>query len=194
VQLIPAGDGWIVRPLTDKGRAVTAPIKDAAPASADEIGQATDRVRKVEAALAKNAVAADWAKVLESSFHLPLWEALGKKCLGCSICSYVCPSCSCFDVNDAGNATCGTRCRSWDACTFATFTRHASGHNPRPTQPSRYRQRVLHKFSYFPLQNGGEVMCVGCGRCVAQCPVGMNILESVETVVAASGEGLDARR
>ncbi len=193
-QLIPAGDGWIVRPLTDKGRALAAPLKDAAPASADDVKQASARIQKVEDALRQNAVAAEWAKVLEASFHLPLWEALGRTCLGCSICSYVCPSCSCFDVNDSGNATCGTRCRSWDACTFALFTRHASGHNPRPTQASRYRQRVLHKFSYFPLQNGGEFMCVGCGRCVAQCPVGMNILESVETVVAASEEGLDARR
>jgi len=186
VQMTAAGDGWIVRALTEKGRALVAPLKDATAASADDVQRASDRIRTVEETLAKHPVAADWAKVLESRFHLPLWEAIGRRCLGCSICSYVCPSCSCFDVNDSGNATCGTRCRSWDACTFASFTRHASGHNPRPTQPSRYRQRVLHKFSYFPLQHGGELMCVGCGRCVAQCPVGMNILESVETVATAS--------
>ena len=106
--------------------------------------------------------------------------------MGCSICNYLCPSCSCFDVQDRGTAACGERCRSWDSCTFALFTRHASGHNPRPTQPSRYRQRVLHKFAYFPLSNQGRLMCVGCGRCARHCPVGLSIQDSVQQVLAAA--------
>lgn len=195
VQLIAAAEAWLVVPLTPKGEALTAPLRDrAASPSAEEWAQARERVQRVEAGLRQSPVAREWASVLESSFDLPLWEALGRRCVGCSICTYVCPSCSCFDVQDTGNAWCGERCRSWDSCTFALFTRHASGHNPRPTQASRYRQRVLHKFAYFPLENDGRFMCVGCGRCVKLCPVGMSIQESVQRVVAASQEGGDARR
>ncbi len=193
-QLIPAGDGWVVRALSDKGRAVTGPLEDAAPASAAEVQAALERVNRIEEGLRGNAVGPTWAAALEAAFPLPLWEALGRRCLGCGICAYVCPSCSCFDVNDAGSATCGTRCRSWDSCTFALFTRHASGHNPRATPAARFRQRVLHKFSYFPREHGGELMCVGCGRCVALCPAGMNVLDAAEAVVAAAQEAPDARR
>ncbi len=194
LQLIAGGDGWLVLPLTSKGEALTSSLKDrAAMPSTEEWAQARERVQRVAESLRQSPVAREWARVLESSFDLPLWQALGQRCLGCSICTYVCPSCSCFDVQDSGNAWCGERCRSWDSCTFASFTRHASGHNPRPSQASRYRQRVLHKFAYFPLSNEGQFMCVGCGRCVKLCPVGMNIQESVQHVVAASREGSDAR-
>lgn len=194
VQVVSAGDAWLVRALTPSGEALTACLAGRTAASAEDCAGAAERIRQVEAAISERPVAREWAAALEASFDLPLWQALGRRCLGCSICTYVCPSCSCFDVQDSGNAWCGERCRSWDSCTFALFTRHASGHNPRPTQASRYRQRVLHKFAYFPLQNGGELMCVGCGRCVALCPVGMNVHESVRGVMAASQEANDARR
>ena len=194
LQLVAAGEGWLLRPLTPKGEALTAPLRDRARTpSREEWAQAQERARRLKERIGASPVAREWASVLESSFGLPLWEALGRRCLGCSICTYVCPSCSCFDVQDTGNAWCGDRCRSWDSCTFAGFTRHASGHNPRPTQASRYRQRVLHKFAYFPLENEGRFMCVGCGRCVTLCPVGMSIHESVQRVVAASRESGDAR-
>jgi ferredoxin len=188
-----AAEAWIIRPLTAKGEALTASLAGHAAPSDAERTAAADRARQVTDSMQRKPIAAEWAAALEGSFGAPLWEALGRRCLGCSICSYVCPSCSCFDVQDSGNAWCGERCRSWDSCTFGLFTRHASGHNPRGTQPSRVRQRVLHKFAYYPAQHEGAFMCVGCGRCVSLCPVGMNIEESVRQVVAASGEGRDAR-
>jgi len=194
LQLVAVGEGWIVRPLTRKGEALTASLRGRAPVPAPEDwAQAEERARRVAERIRQRPIAREWAAVLEASFGLPLWEALGRRCLGCSICTYVCPSCSCFDVQDSGNAWCGERCRSWDSCTFALFTRHASGHDPRPTQAARYRQRVLHKFAYFPLANDGQTMCVGCGRCVALCPVGMNVHESVQRVAAAARESVDAR-
>ncbi|MBI2467890.1 MAG: 4Fe-4S dicluster domain-containing protein [Candidatus Rokubacteria bacterium] len=188
VRVIAVGEAWLVEPLTPKGEALTAPLRDRAAAPPEEWARAEAHVQGVEAGLRQNPVAREWASVLERSFDLPLWQALGRQCLGCSICTYVCPSCSCFDVQDTGNARCGDRCRSWDSCTFALFTRHASGHNPRPTQAARYRQRVLHKFAYFPLENDGRFMCVGCGRCVKLCPVGMSIQDSVQRVVTAARE------
>jgi ferredoxin len=187
VRVIALAEAWLVEPLTQKGEAVSAALRDLASApSADEWAAARDRLRQVEGHLRRNPVAREWAAVLERNFDLPLWEALGRRCLGCSICTYVCPSCSCFDVQDTGTAWCGDRCRSWDSCTFALFTRHASGHNPRPTQAARYRQRVLHKFAYFPASHAGQFMCVGCGRCLKLCPVGLSIQDSVERVVAAA--------
>jgi ferredoxin len=193
VMLARAGDAWIGRTLTPKGEALTASLAGSPAPSAAERAQAEARLRQVAESMQRKPIAAEWAAALEQNFATPLWDALGKSCLGCSICSYVCPSCSCFDVTDQGNAWCGERCRSWDSCTFGLFTRHASGHNPRTAQPARYRQRVLHKFAYYPAQHEGAFMCVGCGRCVAMCPVGMNIEESVHQVVAASREGSDAR-
>jgi len=188
VQVLAAGERWLVRPLTAKGEALTAALRGRAAPSQDEWAQARAGIERAEASLRQNPVAREWAAVLEANFDLPLWEAVGQRCVGCSICNFVCPSCSCFDVHDGGNAFCGERCRSWDSCTFATFTRHGSGHNPRPTQPSRYRQRVLHKFAYYPQSNAGEFMCVGCGRCVRHCPVGLSIYESVNQVVSAARE------
>lgn len=192
VQIVQVGESWLVRPLTEKGEAATAGLGARAKTSAEDWGRAQQASERVAETIRRSPIAREWASVLESSFNLPLWEALGRKCVGCSICSYVCPSCSCFDVQDQGNAWCGERCRSWDACTFGLFTRHASGHNPRDTQGARFRQRVLHKFAYFAEANG-EFMCVGCGRCVKQCPVGMNIHDSVQSVVATAQEGTNAR-
>lgn len=189
VQILAAGQHWIVRALTTRGEAITAALGGRPDASADEWATARAGVERAEASLRLSPVAREWAAVLEANFALPLWEAVGQRCVGCSICTFLCPSCSCFDVHDGGNAMCGERCRSWDSCTFATFTRHGSGHNPRPTQPSRYRQRVLHKMAYYPQLNDGKFMCVGCGRCVKMCPVGLSIYESVNEVMAAAQGG-----
>jgi len=195
LQLVAAEQGWLLRPLTVKGERLTAPLGEWAERATEEAWErAREALQRVEESIRESTVARGWAAVLEGSFGLPVWETLGRRCLGCGICTYVCPSCSCFDVNDRGDARCGERCRSWDSCTFALFTRHATGHNPRPTQASRYRQRVLHKFAYYPQLHGGEFMCVGCGRCVKLCPVGMSIQESVRTAVAAAQEVGDAQR
>jgi formate hydrogenlyase subunit 6/NADH:ubiquinone oxidoreductase subunit I len=188
VQVLAAGERWLVRPLTPKGETLTASLAGRPAPSEEEWAQARSGIERAEANLRRNPVAREWAAVLEANFDLPLWEAVGQRCVGCSICNFLCPSCSCFDVHDGGNAFCGERCRSWDSCTFATFTRHGSGHNPRPNQPSRYRQRVLHKFAYYPQSNAGEFMCVGCGRCVRHCPVGLSIYEAVNQVATAAPE------
>jgi sulfhydrogenase subunit beta (sulfur reductase) len=98
--------------------------------------------------------------------------------VSCGACTFVCPSCHCFDVADEGKHGRGVRLRFWDACTQSPFTLHASGHNPRERKAQRYRQRVLHKFYYFH-ENWGENLCVGCGRCVVACPVNVDIREAV---------------
>ena len=108
---------------------------------------------------------------------------------GCGACASVCPTCHCFDIVDERDGVDGgVRRRNWDSCQTGKFTLHTSGHNPRNTQGERYRQRVMHKFSIYPLRFG-DVLCTGCGRCVRICPGGMNLPEVLNQLIEYAGEG-----
>lgn len=116
-------------------------------------------------------------------FNSPKWEELYKACLGCGTCTYVCPTCQCYDIRDYDTGHGIQRFRCWDSCMRSDFTLMASG-NPRTSQLERFRQRFMHKLIYFPANNNGEYSCVGCGRCVNKCPVNLNIVK----VIKALGE------
>ena len=114
------------------------------------------------------------------------WERVSDRCLGCRVCTFVCPACRCFDVRDEVVARrpgvqVTERLRAWDACTVPVYRRIAGGHNPRPTQHMRLRNRFYCKFAYYP-EDFGPLGCVGCGRCIDACPVGIDILEVVADV------------
>lgn len=179
LQLIPLDGGWLLRPLTERGIALTAGDRAGwAVAAEQDWAMAEDQRRAVEDAIGAEPVRPGTAAALAERFEADSWQVLAERCLGCGLCAYVCPSCGCFDVTDDGDAFCGTRCRSWDSCGLARFTKHAAGYNPRPDQPARYRQRILHKLAWFPLEHG-SFMCVGCGRCTELCPVGLDIRQSL---------------
>jgi len=118
---------------------------------------------------------------LDNNFDNDLWAEVALRCLGCGICTYLCPTCHCFDIVDEAAWNHGERRRNWDSCAFRMFTLHASGHNPRPNQTARWRQRVMHKFNYFP-QRFGRAGCVGCGRCVEKCRAGQNLLDLLRRI------------
>jgi len=110
------------------------------------------------------------------------WERISEKCLGCGTCTYICPTCHCFEFKDVVENGKSVRYRHWDSCMYPRFTLHASGHNPRASKRERYRQRILHKYLYVK-QNFGYTACTGCGRCIRSCPAGMNIRSVVSGII-----------
>lgn len=112
-------------------------------------------------------------------FDRPEWEELSKACLGCGTCTFVCPTCQCFDIRDFETNDGVKRFRCWDSCMYSEFTKMAA-ENPRKNQMQRYRQRFMHKLVYFPANNDGEYSCVGCGRCVKKCPQSLNIVKVIK--------------
>jgi len=114
-------------------------------------------------------------KNLNALFSAPFWDDVQFACINCGVCTFVCPTCWCFDVQDEVRNQQGVRIRNWDACMFPLFTHHGSGHNPRHQKLQRVRQRFMHKLKYFVDKYDRGVACVGCGRCVQQCPVNIDI-------------------
>lgn len=119
----------------------------------------------------------DIYKILDKVYDNPFWEESALGCLSCGTCTYLCPTCHCFDVIDENKHNgSGRRIRIWDTCQFPLFTLETSGHNPRISKLPRVRQRVYHKFNYYP-KNYNLIGCVGCGRCILYCPVNNDIRE-----------------
>ena len=117
---------------------------------------------------------------LQALFEAEQWSACSEACLGCGTCTYVCPTCHCYDIQDFDTGKGTERSRCWDSCMFSDFTQMAHG-NPRTTQKERFRQRFMHKLVYYP-NNYGEIACVGCGRCLEACPVNMNIVKVMKKI------------
>ena len=117
--------------------------------------------------------------MLVDAFHKdPFWEELGGRCLSCTACSSVCPTCFCFDIQDTfdPDGKTGRRERTWDACTAPQFAEVAGGHNFRDDGRNRVRHRMYHKLNGF-LANHDRMLCVGCGRCVKACKANINPIE-----------------
>ena len=123
------------------------------------------------------------ARLLEKFGDNAFWEEMSAKCISCGACTYLCPTCYCFNVTDERSGMKGERIRSWDNCMSHQFTLEASGHNPRSTKAQRLKNRIGHKFSYYPKIHAGAIACVGCGRCIRLCPVGVDIREIVREAV-----------
>lgn len=114
-------------------------------------------------------------------FNSKIWNKVSEPCVGCGTCTYVCPTCMCFDVRDFATSNGVRQIRCWDSCMYNDFTQMAA-ENPRHTQKERSRQRFMHKLMYYPMAHDGMFSCVGCGRCVENCPVNMNIVKVIKAV------------
>ncbi len=168
--------GYYLESLTEKGDVVLSLSMIADGASYQAAAQ---KVQTEATAKVKNPFPADATeKVNTKLFDTDeFWQQVAAKCISCGACTYLCPTCYCFNITDEQNREKGERLRTWDACMFQHFTLEASGHNPRPVKSRRLRQRVGHKFAYYPEKYNGVIACCGCGRCIRHCPVSVDISE-----------------
>ena len=175
ILLTKINDGYLVEVITDKGKALVEKYNDLF-GDAPEINK-EDCLANVPVRFRLDELKGKISNMFESE----VWKKHSERCLGCGACAFVCPTCACFDIQEDSKGNKGNRLRCWDACGFSLFTVHTSGHNPREVQSQRWRQRLLHKFSYMP-ERLSVVGCTGCGRCSRACPVDMNICEHLESI------------
>ncbi|MFZ0724449.1 MAG: 4Fe-4S dicluster domain-containing protein [Desulfobacterales bacterium] len=175
ILLVDEGQKFLAKILTEKGERLAAAAGWTA-----EAGEATSRIDEMKQAAEAKITSFVTTDHLGSQdtlalYEAPFWEDVSFSCINCGTCTFVCPTCWCYDIQDETRGKSGKRMRNWDSCMFPLFTLHGSGHNPRGIKLQRVRQRFMHKLKYYVDKYGDGIQCVGCGRCVRQCPVNIDI-------------------
>lgn len=197
----PAADvaTWMVegelywKALTDKGEALTKAVEslltEADGTDAEKLEAEKTAIRTIVEKLPYSNLSLEgWnGDALTEKFNSPVWEELYKPCLACGTCTFVCPTCQCYDIKDYDTGHGVKRYRCWDSCMYSDFTMMAHGNN-RTSQLQRFRQRFMHKLVYYPANNNGMYSCVGCGRCVEKCPASLNIVKVIKAFEKQGGD------
>ncbi len=174
-------------------------IEEITPAGSDLVAQATNLEEATQADEAKAKEVSETAhsrvtrsigveniqeKLLSCFEDKEYWEEVAAKCINCGICTLLCPTCHCFDINDEVFQKQGTRFRSCDSCAFSIYTKMPV-ENPREEKWRRVRQKVSHKYAFYPM-NFDVIACTGCGRCIRLCPVNWDITETLKKLAIRS--------
>ena len=197
--LNPGGDiaTWLIgntlywKALSDKGKELTEKLKSLF----EQTSKQDEEIIQKQQAKAKEILFSNPFKDLSLEvfnpdrlmdiFNSSIWEDMYTACLSCGTCTFICPTCHCYDIQDFNKGNEIQRFKCWDSCMYSDFTLMAHG-NPRTSQLERFRQRYMHKLVYFPDKNEGLYACVGCGRCIQKCPVSMNIVKVTKALGSMS--------
>ena len=175
---------------TDKGQALMTKLEALTEDATDEaVNEQKEKISAIMNKLPLKDLTTDafGGGKTQKFFNAPQWDELSQACLGCGTCTFVCPTCQCYDIKDFNTGNGVIRYRCWDSCMYSEFTRMAHGNN-RLTQKERFRQRFMHKLVYYPENNDGMFSCVGCGRCISKCPISMNIVKVMKKIGGRKGE------
>jgi len=193
ILLVETDNQFLAKVLTEKGEKLAAAAGWDTPADEAEAGKQIETARQAAEAKISARVNTDRLKEVDTVelYKAPFWEDVSFSCINCGTCTFVCPTCWCFDIQDENHGKSGVRMRNWDSCMFPLFTIHGTGHNPRGTKLHRVRQRFMHKLKYYVDKYDVGIQCVGCGRCVRSCPVNIDI-RRVCDLMNSYGSGKDS--
>ena len=186
LMLVDIGDKFILHINSEKGELLIKGltyVKEARDADMEGL----ERAREAKKKNFKEEFDAHLPEVYQSfdrSFHSPVWEDVGRRCVACGNCTAVCPTCYCFDVADEVDLSLneGVRYRLWNSCQMDDFAKVAGGDDFRKGRDSRQRHRYYRKFKY-PVDKFNRYFCTGCGRCSRSCMAGISLVETVNSLL-----------
>jgi sulfhydrogenase subunit beta (sulfur reductase) len=186
LELLRDEEIWFLLPYTEKGRSITPPPPSEPDDSrVEQLREVSRRSTTNEELLLRQAATLVRDGKIPDSF----WQEIGDRCILCTGCNLVCPTCTCFGIRDWRSAAQVERNRLWDSCQLEGFMREAGGHNPLGTEALRTRRRIHHKLA-ADLERWGEISCFLCGRCDAACPTGIGIMAVMAEMVARYGDSI----
>lgn len=183
LMLTDIGDEFLIEEVTDKGKELMAKTEGLVEATQDDETRARETREAASQKVTRKIDAKEIEKRLPLAFeNEKFWEKVAAKCVSCGICTFLCPTCYCFDINDETFRGDGARFRNWDSCSFPVYTKMPM-ENPREDKWRRVRQKVHHKYMFYPTLFD-VIACTGCGRCIRLCPVNWDITQTLESLPA----------
>ncbi len=181
LMLTDIGDEFLIEVVTDKGKELIATASGVEAASgADEARAKEVKETSYNKVTRKIDTEGIKERLLPAFENQDYWEKVAAKCISCGICTFLCPTCYCFDINDELVKDKGTRFRNWDSCAFSIYTKMPM-ENPREEKWRRVRQKVCHKYEFYPMLFD-IIACTGCGRCIRLCPVNWDITQTLDSL------------
>jgi formate hydrogenlyase subunit 6/NADH:ubiquinone oxidoreductase subunit I len=184
----PGGHRFLVRARSQRGAELLAELQTT-PATEADLQEAAAGVEKAASQQVRAIETSGIKELLYRNFEHPRWDHVAARCLTCANCTMVCPTCFCTSAEDVSDVTGdhAERWRRWDSCFTQSFS-YIHGGSVRTSSKARYRQWMTHKLAAW-IDQFGSSGCVGCGRCITWCPVGIDITEEVRALREGASHG-----